>query len=127
MATYSTPRILSILSDYDFSSKQYYFCKFGSADTIVTLCGSGEEAIGIVMNTPTSGQMAEVALPGGGALLKLGGSATCGKYLASMSTGKGEYVQAAGNHIGARAMATGTTNDIIPVEVVCAEAYNQES
>ena len=127
MASYIEPKIVSILSDYDFSAKQYYFCKIGSADNIVTLCGSGEKAIGIVMNKPTSGQVAEVALPGGGALIKTGEAIEVGKYICSTAAGIGEKANTAGDHVAAFSVEAGDSGDIISVLVTCFEAYNAEA
>jgi len=124
--SYPTPNIVTYLSDYDFSSKQYYFCKIGSADNIVTLCGSGEKALGIIMNKPTSGQAAEVAFPGGGALLKVSETVAPGDYLSSMATGQGEITNTAGDHVGAYCLVTGSANDLVSVNVTCFEAYNAD-
>ena len=56
---------ITLTSESDFSSKQYYFCKIGSADNSCALpTALTDVPLGIVQNTPTSGQAATVRVLG---------------------------------------------------------------
>ncbi len=94
----------------------------------VVSCTSGASH-GISQNdaSVTSGQEVEVALPGGGALLKVGGSVSLGNTLMPTTAGVGIVTTTAGDHVGARAYEAGATNDIIGVHVVQFEKYNGDA
>ena len=128
MASYSTPRIKTFLAEGDLSAKQYFFVGIGSNEKQIAVCsGSGAKSIGILMNKPSAaGQAAEVAIVGGGALLKLAGSVTAMKYLCTDANGKGLVASSAGDHVGAFAMDDGVSGDLMAVEVVCMEAQGSD-
>lgn len=95
----------------DLSAKQYYLVYLSSADT-VSACGANGKAIGILQNEPESGEEAVVALTG---ISKFVCSETVavGKYVTSTSAGKGEVVDAAGEHaVGTCVEATSADGDI---------------
>lgn len=78
-----------------------------------------DKCIGILQNTTTEAdEEAEVALPGGGAVAKLGGSCSFGDELASTTDGRLIKVSAANKIVIAVAMEDGVENDLIAVEVV---------
>ena len=129
MSSYSTPRMKTFLVDADHSSYQYRFVKIGTDEKHIAIAGANGKSIGIQMSSDcdTAEDAAEVALIGGGALLKINETVTAGQYLTSTSTGLGEVADAAGEHVGAIAMDDGVQNDVIAVEVVCFEAYNSDA
>lgn len=128
MASSSSPRIASFVASADLSSLQYTFVKFGSTRDKVAACGANERAIGILQNAPTSGQEAEVALPGGGAKLKVSEAVSLGKMLTSTSGGKGEVADAAGEWVGAIAYEAGAADgDVIGVEVTGFQAHASDA
>lgn len=117
MSSYRKPVIKAFHAGADLSASQYCFVKFGSDDKTVVLSGAGDLACGILMNAPLSGDPAEVALPGGGALLKLGASQT--KMLEMKSDGSGNGVVAtSGDWVGAIVYQAGASGDIVEVLVV---------
>lgn len=127
MAASSTPRIQTFTASEDLSSKKYTFVKFGSTADKVASCGANERAIGILMNAPESGGKAEVALPGGGAKLKISEIVALGKILTSTAEGLGEVADAANEWVSAIAHDAGVANDIIPVEVVQFQATTSDA
>lgn len=101
----------------------YSFVKFdsGSADkdpTIVS-CTSGR-SIGISQNaaSASSGDTVEVALPGGGALLTLGGTVALQNSIKPTTAGAGIATASDADYIGARAHEAGVSGDVIGVLVV---------
>jgi len=123
MSSYSAPRQAAFKTT-DADAHANLFVKFGSADDKVDVAGAGEKTCGVGMNSPTAaGDQIEVALPGGGAKLTLGGTVTRGKFLKSDSAGKGVQVTAEGDLYGAMAMASGVSGDVIPVEVMNGTAH----
>jgi hypothetical protein len=120
MASSSSPRIFGFKAGGDLSAKQFYGVVFGSADDTVVAAGAAVNAIGIVQNAPASGELAEVALQGGGAKAKLSGTVTRGSFLKTDANGAFEAATA-GDKYAAMAMASGVSGDVIPVEVVYGE------
>lgn len=127
MASRSQARIKTFKAGADLSAKQYTFVKFGSDDKTVVSCAANERAIGILQNDPVSGGAAEVALPGGGALLKVSESVALGKLLTSTAAGLGEVADAAGEWCGALAYKAGDANDVIAVEVIATQAQASDA
>lgn len=94
--------------------------KPGSSKEHVQVSSAGtDKSIGILQNTTVAAnEVAEVALPGGGAVAKLGGTVSFGDELAANSDGKLVKVTAANHIVIAIAMEDGVENDLIAVEVV---------
>lgn len=105
----------------DLSAKQYTFVKFGAAEDTVINCGADELPCGILMNAPGNGELAEVALPGGGAKIKsVGGAITRGGLIKSGAAGVGlaRAAVVAESFYGAIAMETAADGDIISCMVM---------
>lgn len=118
MSSYRQPIIKTFKAGADLSAKQYYFVKWDSVAGQVVVAGANEKTAGILMNAPTAGQDAEVALPGGGGLLKLGeASLAAGVLLTPISGGAGEQCDAADEWCGAILQEAGTLNDVKEVYV----------
>lgn len=117
MASHSTPRLKAFKADGAIT--QYTFVKYGSDRDHVAAGTANSKCRGIAMNAATAAEdIVEVALPGGGALLKINATIAGGNYLTSLSTGQGEKADASGDNVGARAEDGGVAGDIIPVEVL---------
>lgn len=107
---------------------QYTFVKFGADEKTVAPCLANERAIGIVQNAPAAaGDVAEVAIFGGGAYLKLGAAVALGQIIKSQADGEGQKAGAAGEWCAAVAHQGGVTGDVInvfvtPVIAAAAEA-----
>lgn len=115
------------LAGENLSAKQYHFVKFGSDEKTVVACGANERAIGILQNAPESGQGAEVALPGGGAYLKVSETIGLGKLLTSTGAGQGEVADAAGEWCAAMAMEAGVADDVLSVFVIATQAQASDA
>jgi hypothetical protein len=126
MASYHKPNVKGFIAGEDLSAKQYHFVKLSDEKTVVA-AAANERAIGILLNKPTSGQGAEVALPGGGAKLKLAEAVTVGKLLTSTATGQGEIADAAGEWCAAMAHQGGAEGDIIAVMVIAMNAHDSDA
>lgn len=116
MSSYVQPNMKTFEAAEDLSAKQFHFVKFTSSEDgkKVSLCGAGEKGIGVLMNAPASGEDAEVALLGGGALLKINGTVAAGASLAADSENKG-LTGTAGQWCPAIAMEDGVDEDVISV------------
>lgn len=113
MSSYVQPEMKTFTSNSDFSAKQFHFAKLASG-TNVAQSLAGEKAIGVVMNKPKVGDDAEVALLGGGALVKLAGPISAGQSIKSDANGAG-VVGAATDWCPAIAMEAGIAGDVISV------------
>ena len=113
MSSYVQPKIKVFKAEADLSAKQFCFVKFGSGNDKIVACGDAEKAIGVLMSKDVkSGDDAEVALIGGGALLKVAGAVALGDSLKSDANGLG----ATGlGWTPAIALDSGVANDIISV------------
>ena len=127
--SFEAPKIVTFRAGADLSAKQYRFVKFGADEEKVVACGANERAIGVLMNAPALGGVAEVAVPGGGAKLKISeaGGVTLGKLLTSDTNGDGEIADAAGEWVGAMAMGAGAQSDVISVRVLAMNAHASDA
>lgn len=125
--SFPAPRIYGFASATDHSALQYRFMK-PSTESAVAKCGAGERPIGVQMNVPSSntGSQLEVAMPGGGAKLKLAGTVALGQLIKSDADGKGVVVAGAGEEYGARALKAGVSGDVIPVDVITGTSHATE-
>ena len=117
MASYQqATRTLNLAAGSDLSSSQYKAVVL-SSDGAVDVAGAAAEAIGFLMNAPTTGDIAEIASNGGGGKAIAGGTITAGDILATDANG--DVVTATANQVGvARALESAVDNDIFNVEVL---------
>ncbi len=119
--SFRQPIIKSFYAGADLRLYQYCFVKWSGVQgegALVVRCGANEKACGILQNAPNSGELAEVAIPGGGALLLLAeASLSAGDYLTPTSTSGGEQCDAADEFCGAILEEDGTTGDVKEVSV----------
>lgn len=116
-------RIETYKAEGNLSSDQYKFVKRGTKDGTVVLAGANDKTVGILQNEPEDGLPAEVAMPAGGALLKISETVARGKQLTPTALGLGEVVDMAGENVGAIADVSGVANDVIGVEVTNMQAH----
>ncbi len=114
MSSHVQPEIKVFTSNSDLSAKQFHFVKLASG-TNVAQAAAGEKAIGVVMNKPAANQEAEVALLGGGALVKLAGPITAGQSIKSNVNGAGVVAASTGDWCPAIALESGVSGDVISV------------
>jgi len=86
----------------DLSTKQYYFVKVNTSGQAALCSGATDKPIGVLQNTPTSGQAAEVLVVGG---TKIVASASLDEGVAIGTTAAGKA--------GAKVVGTDTTNYIV--------------
>lgn len=118
MQSHFKPNMQTFKAGADLSAKRYCFAKFGAAEDTVVAAGAGEDAIGVVMNAPANGELAEVALFGAGGLVKLAGNVARGEFIKSDANGAGVKAGTAADLANAQAMASGVSGDVVPVMIV---------
>lgn len=95
---------------------------------VAVVTAATDKAIGILQNTTTeTDEVAEVALPGGGGVAKLGGTVAAGDMLGFNTSGLLIKVAQASDRVIAMAMQDGVENDLIAVEVMAHKAESAQS
>ncbi len=117
MASYSEPRILT----YKAAAAQaaYTAVKAGTDRAHVAIASAKtDKQIGIAQSAPTAADdPIEVAVMGGGAKAKLGGSVSMGDLLSATTDGTLIATTTAADRWIAVAMEDGVTDDVIGVEI----------
>jgi len=125
MASHSEARTRTFKADGAIT--QYTVVKYGTDAQHVAQAGANDKCRGIAMTAAAAAEdKVEVALPGGGALLKISETVTGGQRLTSDASGLGEVVDAADEAVCGRAENGGVANDVIPVEVMDHDATGAE-
>ena len=111
---YLQPKIQAFKAGADLTTHQYKLVKFGADNDTIVLCGNAEKPLGVLMNNPNSGEIAEVATQGG-AKVKIGTTmSTLGASVASAANGVARVAVAGEWAIGSQQDA-GVSGDIIPI------------
>jgi hypothetical protein len=105
----------AFLAGADLSSHQYKLVKFDTTNNAVVLCGNAEKPMGILMNAPKSGELAEVAIAGG-FKVKVASNATLGGSVASGALGVGRDAVSTEWAIGIF-FDSGVSGDVVPVKI----------
>lgn len=86
-------KIGNLTAASDLSAKQYYFVKLASATTVDVCSAITDKPIGVLQNTPSSGQAAEVALFG---ITKVvaDGTLAAGNLIGTSSDGQADAIAA---------------------------------
>ncbi len=100
----------------DLSAKQYHAVKCDSGSRTVTISGAGEQALGILLNIPGNGSLADVSVSGF-AKAKSGGTITQGEFLKVDAAGKLVPVSTDKDFYIARALENAVANDVFSVQV----------
>lgn len=102
--------------------------KFGSdAETVAQCSATTDKVIGIAQNDAASGELVEVAKPGGGAKGLAEGVIALGDLLGVAATGALQKVAAQHERIIGVAQAAAAAGDIFGVDVVMAQATQAQS
>jgi hypothetical protein len=97
---------VSRVAGEDLSAAQYKFVKLDNADgTVKAVSGATDRPFGVLQNSPTAGQIAEVTIVGG-SKVEAGGSASVGQALFSNASALG--VTLAFGTTGSAAFVVGT-------------------
>jgi hypothetical protein len=118
MASYTTPRIFTFKASAAIAKGQVVI--FGADGQHVTpATGATTALIGIAQGDAAAAEdPIEVALPGGGAKAKAGGTITKGALLTSDGSGLAVATTTGGDRIIGMAMDAAVSGDIFSVEVV---------
>ena len=118
MSFRTNPTVDAFIAGADLSAKQYYFVKLDASNANeVVLAGAGEEAIGILTNTPASGEAAEVTVSGGSYLSIADATIAIDSMVKSDAAGQGTIASVTGDFAVARVIEAGTSADDF-VEVI---------
>lgn len=125
MAAHSEPRPLAFKAGG--AIVKGHAVKLSADDTVEECTANTDLAIGIAMNDvssdqATAGADVEVALPGGGYKAVLGENVTRGLRLVPHTDGTLVKANTAGDTVIALAMASGSSGELIPVEVIHGKA-----
>lgn len=113
MASYDNVQTLSLDAGADLSAKQYFFVKAGTSANQAVVCGDGENALGVLINAPISGEPAAIAFSG---VVKVsaGGSIALGARVASDAAGEA-VTAASGDYVLGVALEAADDGDVIRV------------
>lgn len=115
---------ITLIAAADLSAKQFYAVKIDNNGKAV-LAGAGENAVGILQNTPTAGNVAEVMTLGVSKAV-YGATVTGGQNLSADANGK--LIPTAGSAAAiAVALESGSANEIHPVLLVTRTATGSNS
>lgn len=104
-------------ADLSASTNKYLAVKFdGSGDVVQAT--AGDAAIGFLFNLPGSGEVAEVATLGGGALGVAAATLSAGDFVKSDANGKLVAATTANDLAIARVMKSAVANDVVEVQPV---------
>ena len=106
--------IQAMTAGADLSTHQYKLVKFGASKSEVVLCGNAEKPLGVLMNSPKSGEVAEVAVQGGAKVKIASTMSSLGGSVASAASGVARAAVAGEWAIGTQQDA-GVSGDIIPI------------
>lgn len=97
------------------ATKQYYIVKTHTDGTVILAAAATDDILGVLANAPVVGDSADVANINGTGSFKviLGGNVTKGAYLTTDGSGKAIATTSAGNRVFGRALADGSSGDIV--------------
>lgn len=112
MGAYPKPVIKAFTAGADLSALQYSWVKYGTENDTVVGCSADNNPVGILMNAPESGEVAEVAIAGGA---KLKSSGTIGANASIGVAASGQAKAVTSGDASAIALEDAVANDVIPV------------
>lgn len=128
MAVSSTPRIVTFVAAASVAKGSAVKFSDSTGDFVIVGAANTDRCVGVAQNEATaSGQLVEVALPGGGAKGKLSETTSAGNDLCSHTDGTLAIVNASGDQIIGIAMEDGVAGDLINIEVYKAVASASQS
>lgn len=112
MASYENMQTVSLMAGANLAAEQFSFLKIDTSGNVV-LAGLGEDVDGVLVNEPTSGRVAQVAI-NGIVKVKCGGTIAAGAAVASNATGKA-IAATTGQMVAGKALEAGVAGRIISV------------
>ena len=123
--SYPTLNIKTYKASADYSTTgQYLFVKLSDDETVVVCSTKGEDNIGVLMNAPSSGTAAEVAMIGGGALIELAGTIVRNAKITTNGDGEAIEPDAAGQIISAMVLESGVDGDVVGCNLTIGESHS---
>lgn len=112
MAIFEGLKCLTFVAGEDLSAKQYHFVKLNDSGKVVACSSNGENAQGILMNEPTSGTAATVAMieSGGKCKLVASGSISVNNFICTSSTGRAAVADTDTEYVLGKALSASTGN-----------------
>lgn len=108
-------KTISFLSSASFSGKQYYFAKLLTNGQIALNTTTGSKyAIGVVQDTPVTGDPAVVAIAGVTKVI-LGEVVTAGEPVVANGDGSAVHPKESGDWTQGTILSSGNTGDIVPM------------
>lgn len=114
MAQQEQIQCYSVDAAADLSAKQFTFVKATTSGTVDTITTTGNDALGVLQNKPTSGQAATVAYAGKVKVIA-GATVTAGDLIQSDTAGKAITAATSGHFILGRARTGGVAGALIEV------------
>ena len=108
------PIIQAFAAGADLTTHQYKLVKFDATNNAVVLCGNAEKPLGVLMNNPNNGELAEVAVQGGAKVKIASTMSTLSGSVASAALGVARAAVSGEWAIGTQ-QDTGVSGDIIPI------------
>lgn len=114
---YLKPVIQAFKAGADLSSSQYKIVKWDTTNNQVVLCGDAEKPMGVLMNAPASGEIAEVAVSGGAKVKIASTISIASGALASVASAASGVARAAvaGEWALGTFVDSGVSGDVIPM------------
>ena len=110
----------------DLSTKQYYFVKVNTSGQAVLCAAATDRPIGVLQNTPESGEEASVLVVGGTKVVS-SGSIDEGALIGTASTGKADAktpgTDTTEYAVGTVILAAGADNEILTAVINCANPH----
>lgn len=110
----------------DLSAKQYFFVKVNTSGQAVLCAAATDRPIGVLQNTPESGEEASVLVVGGTKVVS-SGSIDEGALIGTASTGKADAKTPGSDTteyaVGTVILAAGADNEILTAVINCANPH----
>lgn len=117
MAKFQQARVRTFVAGADLSAKKYFGVKLDTTVNQVVLAGAGEAEF-VLLNSPKSGEAAECAMLGGGAMGISGAAIAIGAEVASNAAGKLITALSGNKVIGIAIEAAAATDQYFEIERV---------
>lgn len=101
--------------------------KLSDENTVVECTAATDRTIGWAQHGASSGKSVEVAMPGGGAKIKLSDTVTVGKFVSSTTDGTAIRVGNASDVVAAQVLESGVSGDMVQAQVLIFQATAAQS
>lgn len=115
MATFQQGGNYTAAAGADLTGKRFYIVKLDTNGAVVLASAATDAILGVLNTEGTTGKSVDVVLLNGSGSFKVktGGDVTKDAYLTTDSSGKAIATTSSGNRVIGRAVAAGTSGDIV--------------